>query len=175
MRPRSFAAKTTTPGISPAFVAARSAESIWENVLGSGLVGASALARVALRRPSEPNAVSAVVFTKSRRLGRWIMAGSLRTGMQRHTAARADLPRTHVRQRRKVGSWRSRRADDAQCSARSEIQKSQNDYSNAGNDDAANHRWCADRQAHRLRHWRCRAEHRYRALRRVQPLEIPIG
>src|ERR1700686_512186 len=96
--PWSVAAKATTPGTSPALVAARSIESIWETVLGSGLVGASALARVALRRPSEPNAVSAVVFTISRRLGRWIMTGPLRTGMQRHTAAAADLPRTDASQ-----------------------------------------------------------------------------
>src|SRR5580692_3467350 len=102
--PFSVAAKATTPGTSAALVAARSAVSIWETVPGWCLVGASARARVALRRANAPNALSAVVLTISRRLGRWIMTGSLRTGMQRHTAARADLPRTHIRQRRKVGA-----------------------------------------------------------------------
>src|ERR1700751_2368917 len=99
----SVAAKATTPGTSPALVAARSAVSIWETALGSCLVGASARARVALRRANAPKAVSAVVLTISRRLGRWIMAGSLRTGMQRHTAAGADWPRMDTRHGWKVG------------------------------------------------------------------------
>src|SRR5580692_6341710 len=119
--PWSVAAKATTPGISPALAAARSTASIWGTVLGSNLVGASARARVALRRLNEANAVSAVVFTISRRLGRWIMTGPLRTGRQRHTAASADLPRTDVRRGRK-GVAGVARADeaDAQLEAKAE-------------------------------------------------------
>src|SRR5580704_11422263 len=101
--PFSVAAKATTPGTSPALVAARSAVSIWATALGSGLVGAWARARVALRRPNEAKAVSAVVFTISRRLGRWIMIGPLRTGMQRHTAAGAGWLRMDARHGWKVG------------------------------------------------------------------------
>ncbi|MGA6965841.1 MAG: hypothetical protein WBZ51_19790, partial [Xanthobacteraceae bacterium] len=72
--PSSVAANATTPGTSAARVAARSIESMWDNVPKAGPLGALARAMGAWTAPNELSAASFNVdFTTSRRLGRWIM------------------------------------------------------------------------------------------------------
>src|SRR5262245_41586512 len=70
--PLSVAANATTPGSSPARVAAPSMASIWENGAAAARPGACARAAPARPKPTAP-ATFAVAFMTSRRLKRWTM------------------------------------------------------------------------------------------------------